>query len=186
MADKVTFSPSEFEQVPLDYVITAPLMATINAHKLAAGTTLEYIKTLADDKNSQTFTQKVSMTNPADGKTVESSRTIKVPALALTKVPNLSFDSMSVDFEYAISQVYNENKKTDANASLDFSLPGFLKVFGNIGFKGGVTTSKSVENTINKSGTLKVKVHLSENDYPEGLRKVIDWLTQGVEHQIAK
>lgn len=173
MAD-VTFSPSEFEQVPLDYVITAPLMATINAHKIAAETTLEYIKSLAKDTNDQEFTQKISMTNPDDGNLIESTKTIKVPALALTKVPNLSFDSMSVDFEYAISQVHNEKKQTDANASLDFSLPGFLKVFGNIGFKGGVTTSKTVENTINKSGTLKVKVHLSEKDYPEGLRKVID------------
>lgn len=172
--DPVTFSPAEFEQLNLDSIIYAPLAATIKAHVQAANTTLDYIEQV-NKMGDKTFTR---TTKDSTGKDVTKS--ISVPTLALVKVPNINFDSLSLDFEYSISQVYM------SKSSRDFALGG--NAGGGIGpikfgLKGSYSNSRSSENTINKSGSLSIKLHASESAMPEGLSKVLNWLVQGVDEQ---
>ena len=76
-------------------------MSTINAHKIAAQTSLNYIKELAAPENKQVFEQVVT-NETYDGSgtptPVSQKKSLSVPLLALTKVPNETFDSLSVDF----------------------------------------------------------------------------------------
>ncbi len=44
-------SPAEFAKIPLDFIIATPLLTTIEAHKVAAMTTLEFVKTLNGSPN---------------------------------------------------------------------------------------------------------------------------------------
>jgi len=173
-SDPVTFSPAEFEQLNLDSIIYAPLAATIKAHVQAANTTLDYIEQV-NKMGDKTFTRTTK-----DSTGTDVTKTISVPTLALVKVPNINFDSLSLDFEYSISQVYM------SKSSRDFALGG--NAGGGIGpikfgLKGSYSNSKSSSNTINKSGSLSIKVHASESAMPEGLAKVINWLTQSVDEQ---
>jgi len=175
--NEVTFSPAEFEQLNLDAIIYAPLAAVIKAHVQAANTTLNYIKEVSAMGN-QTFTQS---TKDAAGK--ETSKTIQVPTLAVVKVPNINFDSFSLDFDYSISQVYKDDNSR--NFALGGQAGGKIGGVVNFGLKGSYSNSKSTSNSINKSGSLSIKLHASESELPEGLGKVINWLVQGIDEQTA-
>lgn len=181
MAEKVTFTPAEFTKLPLAYLISAPLEATINAHKIASDTTLKYVKALAEE-NPQTFKQTVSEKDSA-GNVTKSEKEIEVPMLALTKVPNLTFDSLSIEFDYEISQVYSQKKDREAGLSLNAGATGLLSGLMNFGLKGGISSKKTTSNEINKSGSLSVKLHASESEMPEGLQKVISWMTQNIDEK---
>lgn len=175
--DNVTFSPVEFTKLPLDYIISAPLMSTINAHKLAAQTSLNYVKELAGQDVS--FEREITENGQQTG-----TRKVTAPLLAVTKVPNLNFDSLDIDFEYQISQVYTEKKSTTGQGSLKLGTSPFLSKFVNVGLNGSINGSKSTTNTINKSGSLDIKLHASEAPMPEGLNKIINWLTQDMKEEI--
>jgi len=187
MAD-VTFDPAEFKQVPLDFIISAPLKSTIEAHKMAAFTTIEVVKELLEMKDQEFTkeTQKMEIDEKGNETTKSEKKVIKVPYLTLTKIPSLNFDSLSVEFDYSISQIYNDTSKKERSAELNVTGSKFLSKFVNIGLSGSVSNSNSTENTINKSGKLHLKLNVSETGLPQGLEKVLNWMLQGIESQTTK
>ena len=187
MAD-VTFDPAEFKQVPLDFIISAPLKSTIEAHKMAAFTTIDFVKELLEMKDQEFTkeTQKIEIDDKGNATTKSEKKVIKVPYLTLTKIPSLNFDSLSVEFDYSISQIYNDTSKKERSAELNVTGSKFLSKFVNIGLSGSVSNSNSTENTINKSGKLHLKLNVSETGLPQGLEKVLNWMLQGIESQTTK
>ncbi|SMD44568.1 Protein of unknown function [Aquiflexum balticum DSM 16537] len=183
---EITFDPAEFKQVPLDFIISAPLRSTIEAHKLASITTIEFIRELIGMGNQkfERKIKKVATDNNGNTTTSDETKEILVPYLALTKVPNLNFDSLSVEFEYSISQIFEDKSKKEKRG--DFKIGGspFLAKFIDIGLSGSVSSSQSQENTINKSGKLLIKLHVSETGLPQGLEKVINWMVQGIDSDL--
>lgn len=183
---EVTFDPAEFRQVPLDFIISAPLTSVIEAHRTAALTTIEFVKELIKMKDQEFERNAVFTEVDANGVSTTKTRTkkIKVPFLALTKVPSLNFDSLSVEFEYSISQIYSDKSNKERTGQLNITGSPFLAKFVNIGLSGSVSSSQSQENTINKSGKLLIKLHVSETGMPQGLEKVINWMVQGIDSDL--
>lgn len=175
-----TISPAEFAKIPLDFVIATPLLTTIEAHKVAAETTLQFINELNDPTKNVIFDTSVTETD-ATGKASAKKKQIEVPLLALVKVPSLNFDSLSVSFNYNISQVYTEKRGTTSNASLEVGTSGLLSKFIGAKLSGSVEHSSNRENTANRGGTLEVKVHVSESPLPAGLQKVINAITENLD-----
>lgn len=172
-------SPAEFSKIPLDFVIASPLLTTIEAHKAAAQTTLEFVEKLGEADNMQfAFEEKTSDTS---GKETSRNKNVSVPLLALTKVPSLNFDALSVNFRYNISQVITEKKKTTSKAQANIETKGVLSKFVGASLSGSVEHSSSRENTANRGGTLDVKVHVSESQLPAGLEKVINAMVENIE-----
>lgn len=178
--DVATVSPAEFAKIPLDFVIATPLLTTIEAHKVAAETTLQFINELNDPAKKVEFDTTVS---EIDDKGIVSSknRKITVPLLALVKVPSLTFDSLSISFNYNISQVYTESKKTASKANLEVGTSGLLSRFVSAKLSGSIEHTSNRENTTNRGGTLDVKVHVSESPLPAGLQKVINAITENIQ-----
>lgn len=175
-----TISPAEFAKIPLDFVIATPLLTTIEAHKVAAETTLQFINELNDPTKNVIFDTSVTETD-ATGKASAKTKQIEVPLLALVKVPSLNFDSLSVSFNYNISQVYTEKRGTNSKASLEVGTSGLLSKFIGAKLSGSVEHSSNRENTANRGGTLEVKVHVSESPLPAGLQKVINAITENLD-----
>jgi len=169
--------PSEFAQLPLDGIIQQPLIAAIEAHKKASLTTLEFIKelTTGDDGNVQEFTFQESI-EAADGTVTTRTRTISAPLLALVNIPNLSVDTVSIEFDYEISQVAKKENKTSFGVELK-SGP-FLSKF--VTLTGKVSGSYNRELTSNRGGSLQVRVHASEKPLPEGLQRILKAITDGM------
>lgn len=176
-------SPAEFKQIPLDFIIATPLLTTINAHKIAAQTTVEYVKELLNE--TVTF-ETVIEEEDDQGKVTKKKRKTTVPLLAITKVPSLNFDSLSVNFEYNISQVYSEEKEKTAEVKGEVSLPKLLKGVLNINFNGSIGRRTTSEFTSNRSGSMEIKIHVSESPLPAGLDKIITAMTNAIGSDLPK
>lgn len=174
-----TVSPAEFAKIPLDFIIATPLLTTIEAHKVAAETTLQFINELNDSSKKVEFDTTVTETD-SKGAITTNDRKITVPLLALVKVPSLNFDSLSVSFNYNISQVYTEKKATTSKANLEVGTTGVLSKFIGAKLTGSVEHTSNRENTANRGGTLDIKVHVSESPLPSGLQKVINAITENI------
>ncbi len=172
-----TASPAEFAKIPLDFIIASPLLTTIEAHKQAAQTTLDFVNSIKDKNVEFTFMEQVD-----DGSTTkEVQRKVNVPLIALTKIPSLNFDSLSVSFQYNISQVVTEKNANKKAAKAEISTKGILAKFVGASLSGSLENSSSRENVVNRGGTLDVKLHVSESQLPAGLQKIIDATVEGIE-----
>ncbi len=176
-------SPAEFEKIPLDFIIATPLLTTIEAHKAAASTTLNFIESIKD--KTAEFSVKVNETN-ASGETVEVNKQISVPLLTVVKVPCLNFDSLSVSFNYNISQVYKETEGSKQNADLKVATKGILSKFVEASLTGSIEHSHNTENMANRGGSLEIKVHVSETQLPAGLEKVINAMVENINIPVKK
>jgi len=175
-----TVSPTEFAKIPLDFIIATPLLTTIEAHKVAAETTLQFINELNDPAKKIEFDTTVTETDDK-GVVTSKERKISVPLLALVKVPSLNFDSLSVSFSYNISQIYTEQKSTASKANLEVGTTGLLSKFIGAKLSGSIEHTSNRENTANRGGTLDVKVHVSESPLPAGLQKIINAITDNIQ-----
>lgn len=175
--DDSVASPAEFAKIPLDFIIASPLLTTIEAHKQAAITTLEFVNSIKNETMEFNYSEEVTDGN---GNTTTQNKKINVPLIALTKVPSLSFDSLSVSFEYSISQVVTEKNATQKAAKAEIATKGILSKFVGASLSGSIENSKSRENVVNRGGTLDVKLHVSESALPAGLQKVIDATVAGL------
>lgn len=173
-------SPAEFAKIPLDFIIATPLLTTIEAHKVAAHTTLQFINELNDSAKNVEFETKVEKKDSA-GNVTEKGQKISVPLLSLVKIPSLNFDSLSVSFNYNISQIYKEQKTTKSGANLEVGTTGILSKFVNAKLTGNIEHTSNRENTANRGGTLDVKVHVSESPLPAGLQKVLNAITENID-----
>lgn len=188
-------SPAEFSKIPLDFIIATPLLTTINAHRIAAETTLQFVRGLLvgtakdDDGNIIDDPNKVMPTvdfkikvkeKGENGVEHEVTKDISLPLITLVKVPSLNFDSLSVSFNYNISQVVTEKSNSAQKANLEVGTKGLLKGLLNASLTGSVEHSKSLENTSSRGGSLDIKIHVSESAMPAGLQKVINALVENI------
>jgi hypothetical protein len=170
MAEEVTIG-SEFQSLPLEFIVSAPLTAAVQAQATAAATTLAFLNATKD--NYLAFTAKMD----EDGEAV--NKAINVPVLTCVPVPHLRIDSVTTNFKFEISQQVKETSKTSEGVELSGGISGIP--WFNLSLKGNVTHESSREATSNKSGMLDITVHASESDMPAGLQKVLDWLTSSVQ-----
>jgi hypothetical protein len=181
--DKVTISPAEFEKIPLEFIIATPLLTTIQAHKVAALTTLDFIQQLKDSPNAE-FKVQVKKVN-ADGTETLEDRVVSVPLLSIVKVPSLSFDSLSVSFNYSIQQVYKSSTETAGALKGSLETKGLLSKFVGASFSGSLEKKTNEELSSGRSGNLEIKIHVSESPLPPGLQKIIDAMVSGINNQSA-
>jgi hypothetical protein len=171
-----TVSPAEFTKIPLEFIIATPLLTTIEAHKAAASVTLNFIESLKDKTVSFKINSDIT---DSGGKTTKGQEVI-VPLLSVVKVPYLTFDSLSVSFNYNISQVYRQEDKSMQKAELKASTKGALAAFIDASLTGSIEHSRTRENVSNRGGSLEVKLHISETQIPAGLDKVISAIVENI------
>jgi hypothetical protein len=175
-AASANVSPAEFTKIPLEFIIATPLLTTIEAHKAAASVTLNFIESLKD----KTVNFKInSDVTDASGKTTKGQEVV-VPLLSVVKVPYLNFDSLSVSFNYNISQVYRQEDKSLQKAEIKASTKGALAAFIDASLTGSIEHSRTRENVSNRGGSLEIKLHISETQIPPGLDKVISAIVENI------
>jgi len=171
-------SPAEFEKIPLEFIIASPLLTTIEAHKIAAMTTLEFIEKLKG--NNATFKVDVKQVD-ADGNEKIIAKEINVPLLSMVKVPSLNFDSLSVSFNYSIQQVHKVTKSSGGSLEGSIETKGVLKKFVGASFSGSLEKKTNEELTSGRSGNMEIKIHVSESALPAGLQKILDAMVSGIQ-----
>ncbi len=167
---------AEFQSLPLEFIISAPLLGVIKAQAVAAQATLDFINAF----KSQTVEFENVTTSTEKGEASEQKITVKAPLLAMTPVPHIRIDSFTAHFKYEISQVVSEKKSLDMGVSLEAGTTGILASFVKASLKGNVSSQSSSESVMNRSGVLEITVHASEAPIPEGLARILNLLSKTI------
>jgi hypothetical protein len=162
---------AEFQSLPLEFIISAPLSGAVKAQAVVAQNMKDFIEKFKND----TVEFSATYTNGS-----QQAANVKVPLLSLVPVPQLRIDSLTIDFKYELSQIVGDKKAFETGVSLDAGTTGILSKFVNATLKGSVTSRSSSESTVNRSGHLAVTVHASEAPIPEGLARVLSLLAHTV------
>jgi len=170
---------AEFQALPLEFIIEAPLSGAVKAQAVVATAIKEFLEKFG--KDTVTFQAAATLSGAAAPSTVK----VYVPVLATVPVPNLRIDSLTVDFKYEISQIVVEKSATDKGIEGDFGTTGVLSKFFSATIKGHASSQASSESTVNRSGSLNITLHASEAPMPEGLARILSLLANVVPTTVA-
>lgn len=172
---------AELQQLPLDYLLSAPLTAAIKAQALAAQTTVDFIEKvgLEEDEAGElkvrtaefSFVQPIpDPITPGDFVDVESRLT--VPILSIVPVPFIRISDLNVSFEFKIRNVQSRSSQleatskteTEVSSTFKHTMAGEMSLnIGNLfGAKGNSTTE--IENKINTNISASVTYQQTERD----------------------
>jgi hypothetical protein len=168
---------AEFQSLPLEFIISAPLQGVIKAQAIAAQATIEFIKSFKDD--TVEFKRQVEMPD-ANGNPVKSTVTVNAPLISMVPVPHIRIDSFTTNFKYEISQVVTDKKSMDYGVGLEAGTTGFLSSLFKATLKGNISGQSSSESTMNRSGVLEITLHASEAPIPEGLARILNLLAKTI------
>jgi hypothetical protein len=171
------FSVAEFQSIPLDFIVAAPLTAVVNAQKLAAIATRDFVTAFAAQSVSFSFK---NATTDATGKTATEDVNLNVPLLSMVPTPHMRFDSFSVHFLYEVTQTAKEESSKSAAATLSAGAGAVLSPWVSASLQGSVSSKSASELTTNRSGTLEITLHASEAPMPEGLSRLLGILANSI------
>lgn len=172
--------PAEFQALPLEYLIAAPLKGVINAQRIAAETTQQFIESMIDDEGNPTtveFEASQSSTNEA-GDLAKNKIKVTAPLLSIIPIPHLRIDSYSSTFRFEVKQTWDQKKAIEWGAETSLKVGGNPFVKGSIA--GSVSSKISEESTMNRSGSIEITVNASESLMPKGLEKIMNILTESI------
>lgn len=172
MANTEIQPAAEFQALPLEFIVAAPLIAAVKAQAVAAQATIEFVEKFKGDNVQFEFESKQEGT-PKKNK-------VNAPLLSIVPVPHLRIDSLTVNFRYEISQTVKEASSLEKGVEMDVKGGALLSPWVSATLKGSVSSRSSEESTMNRSGTLEITVHASEAPMPEGLAKILSLLATSV------
>ncbi len=182
----VDFNPaSDFKTLPLDVVIAQPLVAAVNAQKLAADATVAFVKSMmnGDGTAASPYTPTtVDFSTTIQGGDAASPQkvVISAPLLSIVPIPHLRIDSLSVSFKYEVSQSVTASQSKTYGVNADFKAGSKLLPIFSGEISGNLTSSAKQDSTTNRSGSIDIEMHASEGPIPEGLAKILNLLALAI------
>lgn len=175
---------AEFQALPLEYIVASPLIAAVRAQTMAAQNTVAYINSFIDDKGSMkttSFNFEKVLPPDATGQPAAAKVALTVPLISLVPVPHLRIEEVNTEFQYTVSETVN------AKSSFDWDVEAKVSGGANWGVAKAdfsvtahVASKSSQESTINRSGSVTVKVKATEAPMPEGLARVLTMLSSAI------
>jgi len=172
------FVGSVLSSLPLDKLIASPLNAMIQAQIGASHQYAEFLMSVCvkdgEAVNVQ-FKYDEVLTDKEGNYTGNRERTMTLPLIAAISHPNMGIERGTVDFEITVHSATESHSTDSKSGSLSASVgwgPIKATVHGSLSHKS--------EQTRKTDTTAKYSVHteVKRIDPPEGLMKVIDFMTQ--------
>ena len=161
---------NQFTGLPIENLISAPLLAAANGQKALAATTAQFITEVGMDSSGNTKSVKF---NYEDG---TEQVALNVPLLSIINVPSLCVDEIDINFDMEVSTQAASKSSTDTSAE--------LTVKGGFGCWSAKFTGKvshHSENSRQSDTSAKYTVSVKGKDKkPEGLMKVLDMLNSSI------
>ncbi|MGD8591581.1 MAG: DUF2589 domain-containing protein [Gammaproteobacteria bacterium] len=180
MANNQDLARSQLGMIPFGSLIGGPLTAAIEAQAKAATTSLEFINTVAKDKDGNVLNVTFKYQHN------DETRTLDVPILTIVPVPFIRIDNMSIDFKASISASTEQSDSTSSTVGKEASMSGSASYwFVKAKFSGSVSSKKDSKSTKDSKYaveyTMDINVHAVQDDMPAGLAKVLNILTQSID-----
>ncbi len=172
MANTEIQPAAEFQALPLEFIVAAPLIAAVKAQAVSAQATIEFVEKFKGDNIQFEFT--------SEQEGASKKNKVNAPLLSIVPVPHLRIDSLTVNFKYEVSQTVKEGATLEKGVSLDAGTGGLLSSWVSATLKGSVSSRSSEESTMNRSGVLEITVHASEAPMPEGLSRILGLLANSI------
>ncbi|GEM_PF-931247 len=164
------------QALPLEFIISAPLLGVINAQKMSAQATIDFINTFKAEN--------ISFSGTSTTAGAPSSFSVTVPMLTMIPVPHLRINSVTTHFKYEISQIVSEKKGREIGGSVEAGTTGLWANFVTASLKGNVSSQSSAESVMNRSGMLDITISASEAPIPEGLARILNLLGKTIPTEI--
>lgn len=170
------FVGSVFNALPLDRMITIPLMAMVQAQVQASKAYVDFLLAVCikDGKAvAVQFDYDETLTDSEGKITGAMKRTIRVPLMAAVVHPCICIEEGTIDFELTVSQAEEEKSATAGEATLEATVgwgPFKVSVHGSLSHKS--------EQTRKTDTRAKYTIHITakRQPAPEGLQRIIDHL----------
>jgi hypothetical protein len=172
---------AEFQALPLESIIAAPLKGAVEAQAIAAATTRAFIENMIDkDGKPITVPFKIKYSVSSATGVTDANTTIDVPLLSIVPVPHLRIDSLTTHFRYEINAITKTEHETNKAFGGTVGTTGILSKFVNVSLNGSISSKSREESSTNRSGILEITVHASEAPIPEGLAKILNLLAASI------
>lgn len=178
----------EVKELPLEYVIAAPLQGAVKAQSLAANSTVDFINNVCVTEKGGNKTVNMidfiySKSKPNDegllgGMT--SSHKLSVPLMTMLPVPYIRIEKMTTHFDFKISSTIIEKDHKEKKVS---SSAKYNAWFANASIHGHVGSTHDVDNKLDREANLKIDVTAVQDQMPQGLSKVLDIFTEAIKDQ---
>jgi hypothetical protein len=199
----MTRAVEELRQIPFSSLIGGPMRAAIEAQALAAQSTIEFIQkvgfktptggvepddmlfadTSADADAGELRNVTFTYSKKDETDTLDEFR-LTVPLLAITPIPYLRIDEMTIDFSAKLTDAVERNSET--SFGLSTSVSGKYSAFWSpikLEFRASSTfnTKTSTAASSKREYRLDIHVRAVQDEMPAGLSKVLDILEDAIQ-----
>lgn len=170
------FVGSVFNALPLDRMITIPLMAMVQAQVQSSKAYVDFLLgvCIKDGKAIAVQFDYDETLLDAEGNIIGAQkRTIRVPLMAAVVHPCICIEEGTIDFELTVTQASEEKSATEGSATLEATIgwgPFKVSVHGQVSHK--------AEQTRKTDTRAKYSIHITakRQPAPEGLQRILDHL----------
>lgn len=199
----MTRAVAELRQIPFEQLIGGPMKAAIEAQALAAQSTIEFIQKIgfktpgggfepadllledtsaeADAGELRSVTFEYSKKDEDD---TPATFKLTVPLLAITPVPYLRIDEMTIDFSAKLTDAIQ--RKTESAFNLSSSVSGKYSAFWSpvkLEFRASATYNTKTASAAASKREYRLDIHVRavQDEMPAGLSKVLDILEDAIQ-----
>ena len=174
--------------LPLGTMVSAPVMAAVDAQFAIAAKVAQYIEQIGLNKDGSVKMVRFSYQqaemdangNPT-GKSL--SRAVDAPFLSIVPIPSMRVEEVNVAFELEVSTAESQSSSTEASASLSGSV-GFA--WWKVSVSASVTHKSEQTRKTDTRAKYSFDVKLTKGTPPEGLMRIFDIISDAVTKSIPK
>jgi hypothetical protein len=204
MADRAV---AELQQIPFAHLIGSPLKAAVEAQALAAQSTIEFIHKVGfqqpegpgagkdlvfDDVSKDATAGKLRSVTFSYTKKDENDTpkefSLTVPFLAITPIPYIRIDEMTIDFNAKLTDAVQRN--TESSFNLSTSISGSYSAFWSpvkLDARVSATYNNKSSSSEHQQREYSMQIHVRavQDEMPAGLSRMLDMLEQAIQEQPA-
>ena len=167
--------------IPFGALIGGPLNAAIQAQANAALSSVDFIKSVGFDKDDKVANVVFKYGDQ------NNEQTLQVPLLTIVPIPFIRIDDMNIGFTASMSQSNATEEKESSSTTKEAQMKAgarywFVKAEMSASISSKKDSSSTKSSKYSVEYTMDVNVHAVQDDMPAGLAKVLNLLTDSIEH----
>ena len=169
-----------FTGLPMDELISAPLIAVSEAQQQLTASTMDFYNKIAFEGAAETRCLEFDLKRPVmgSGDIREQEVKVKAPFLGLVPIPSLLIDDVNIDFQMEVTDALTSKSSENVDMSADVT----PKWFGSsVSVQGKVRTSRENTRSTDQNAKYQVSVPARQQLQTEGLSKLMDIMESCIE-----
>lgn len=159
----------EFKNIPVDILVAGPLVAVAEAQKHLSASMYSFIKEVALDEKGEVKNVHFNYRVDEGGKSVKKN--ISAPFLAMTSIPNLAMEHVTIDFEMEVNATKTNKEETESGATAGY------KGFWGANFSGSLSHKSEQTRKSDTRAKYTFHVEAKKQETPEALMRIIESIT---------